>query len=554
MSKKIGVLVIWLFFVSMQMLEANYSFKVIVKYPFASEHYDTLGNIVSDSLVRFRPIKPIIFRSETESLYYESIADSGYAFFTFYNWQDNTPISPDNISRMAIDFPRTDRVIEVDGKITFEHLKYSDIDFRRSPSDIEIILPLTVYKDSFTIGSASWINVCNIAVMNDMHIGEGFLDFETAGWNDQDNNMNGNEVTWNNHNVVVAINNLNPDFTIVLGDLTQSGERSEFQRAKAILDELNNPYLPIIGNHDMWPYINYFPIGGEEANIPADCYLGEYFYNCYAMTYESIDSQIPNLQKAPEFGTSPNNYSYYLNLAFDYQNYKFIGVDFNSRNHAIWPNLGILPEADINFWSLNWVTQNVNNGRDAKRKLFIMGHHPLVNRWVNCFSASEISELRNAGLRNYQPLPYWIGGHVHGWAATRIDTIISNSDTVAIAFTLNDACKNGVYGWVSIYDKLYVRIWHTPPDPIYFDCIPAAVNFQTIYSYIGSENSYNCSRWDFGDGTGSYLRDPAHFYHLYDSFVKNFSVTLEVTAANGRKVSTRKIIRVIAMPYDLRTT
>ena len=239
MSKKISVLGIWLFLVFVQLLEATYSFKVIVKYPFTSEHSDTLGNVTSDSLTRFRPIKAILFRTEAESSYQESVTnDSGYAFFIFNNWHDNTPISIDNISRIAIDFPRTDEVIEVDGRITFKHLKYTDIDFRRSPGEIEIVLPWTVYKDSFAIGSSSWINVCNIAVMNDMHIGEGFLDFETHGWNDQDNYMDGNQVTYNNHNIVVRINTLNPDFVVVLGDVTDSGERSEFQRARSILGDL----------------------------------------------------------------------------------------------------------------------------------------------------------------------------------------------------------------------------------------------------------------------------------------------------------------------------
>jgi len=82
MSKKISVLGIWLFLVFVQLLEATYSFKVIVKYPFTSEHSDTLGNVTSDSLTRFRPIKAILFRTEAESSYQESVTnDSGYAFF-----------------------------------------------------------------------------------------------------------------------------------------------------------------------------------------------------------------------------------------------------------------------------------------------------------------------------------------------------------------------------------------------------------------------------------------------------------------------------------------
>ncbi len=154
MSKKIGVLVIWLSLVSMQMLEANYSFRVIAKHPFVSrQHYDSLGNVVFvDSLARFIPLRAIIFRTETESLYHESTTnDSGYTFFTFDRWTDNTLVTLDNIIIMAIDFPNTDRVIREGDRIIFEHLRYADIDFRRSPGEIEIILPMTVTKDEFTI-------------------------------------------------------------------------------------------------------------------------------------------------------------------------------------------------------------------------------------------------------------------------------------------------------------------------------------------------------------------------------------------------------------------
>ena len=175
-SKRILALVIFAFLVCSQIAEANYSCKVIVKYPFASRHqYDNLGNIIfSDSLVTSRLIKLIIFHAETESLYQEGVTnDSGYANFSFDRWADNTLVTIDNIIRLAIDFPNTDRVIRTDGKITFEHLKYPDVDFRKSPEEIEIILPMTVTKDEFIIGNTSWLNVCNFAVMNDMHISEG---------------------------------------------------------------------------------------------------------------------------------------------------------------------------------------------------------------------------------------------------------------------------------------------------------------------------------------------------------------------------------------------
>ncbi len=211
--------------------EANYSFKVIVKYPFASAKYDSMHQIIgADSMVRFRPLKVIIFRTETESLYQESVTDSlGCAIFLFDKWPDNTPVTLDNILKMAIDFPNTERVIRIDDKITFEPLKYCDVNFRESPKEIEIILPMTVYRQTFTIGNPNWLNTFNFALMNDMHIGEGFDDFGTCGWDDDTTSGQTNAVIQNNENVVTAINNTMPDFIAVLGDITGSGESSEFK-------------------------------------------------------------------------------------------------------------------------------------------------------------------------------------------------------------------------------------------------------------------------------------------------------------------------------------
>jgi len=203
MNKKYLLVVVLLLGGFLRIAGAVYSFKVMIKYPFITEYYgdDSSGNVVviSDSLARRVPIRPIIFRTETESLYQENVTnDSGYAIFTFDVWKDNTTVSPDNISRMAIDFPNTDKVIRTEGKITFEHLKYFDIDFRESPNEIRIILPMTVTKDEFTIGSPFWLNVFNFAVMNDMHIGDGIIDFGSNGWDDDTIAGQTNEYIQNN--------------------------------------------------------------------------------------------------------------------------------------------------------------------------------------------------------------------------------------------------------------------------------------------------------------------------------------------------------------------
>ncbi len=52
---------------------ADYSFRVVVKYPFSSSHFDTLDNWVSDSLVRYREIKLTISNKGFPCLYHLQI-------------------------------------------------------------------------------------------------------------------------------------------------------------------------------------------------------------------------------------------------------------------------------------------------------------------------------------------------------------------------------------------------------------------------------------------------------------------------------------------------
>ena len=49
---------------------------------------------------------------------------------------------------------------------------------------------------------------------------------------------------------------INVNFVAVSGDLTDSGERSEFLKFKEIMSALDIPYIQLIGNHDVWPYVD----------------------------------------------------------------------------------------------------------------------------------------------------------------------------------------------------------------------------------------------------------------------------------------------------------
>lgn len=50
--------------------------------------------------------------------------------------------------------------------------------------------------------------------------------------------------------VINEVNDLNPDVTIITGDITENGYYMEFERAAEYLDTLDTPLLVIPGNHD----------------------------------------------------------------------------------------------------------------------------------------------------------------------------------------------------------------------------------------------------------------------------------------------------------------
>jgi len=52
--------------------------------------------------------------------------------------------------------------------------------------------------------------------------------------------------------VITELNKQGVDFSVAIGDLTQSGREEQFHQVKAELDQLSSPYEVILGNHDMW--------------------------------------------------------------------------------------------------------------------------------------------------------------------------------------------------------------------------------------------------------------------------------------------------------------
>jgi|GEM_PF-3500560 len=82
-GKLIAILILLTTLVSFT--HASYSLKITVKFPFITTHLDSLGNEISDSLVRYREIQVTIYRTDfLDSLLQEYITNNtGETFFSF---------------------------------------------------------------------------------------------------------------------------------------------------------------------------------------------------------------------------------------------------------------------------------------------------------------------------------------------------------------------------------------------------------------------------------------------------------------------------------------
>ncbi|MDD5747583.1 MAG: IPT/TIG domain-containing protein, partial [Actinomycetota bacterium] len=270
--------------------------------------------------------------------------------------------------------------------------------------------------------------------ISDLHIGEGYEDYGTAGYDDSppagDEGTSAQRlreaVNWVNANA--AIQNIR--LVVITGDITDSAEKSEFMKAKEILDSLQIPYVPILGNHDIWPYTQ-----SSEAPSP---FGDEYFKNIFSEQFEKLKNTLPNWDDGTRLEKIWNGEfscdSYFQNYAFDYAGYHFICNDFNTRQHALAGSKGAMPYTnlyDFEGGTWHWYKNHLKDyDFKAARNIVNLTHQPLCVTtggaiFSFCFSQSdydEVTEFLYQGTESGvgEMLPYykfyqglWIAGHMH---------------------------------------------------------------------------------------------------------------------------------------------
>lgn len=259
----------------------------------------------------------------------------------------------------------------------------------------------------------------SFSIITDLHIGRGYPDYGGGGWNDA--GISGqnyylterlsNTVKWIKENRV----RYNIKFVVVLGDIADSGEYSELEKAKSILDDLDKsgvPYVPVIGNHDVWPHTK-----DQEADYPeSDHHFRKIFIEerLGVLTDYFDDWDSPLIMQKAEWGVGPwkKEWTAYLqNYAFSYNGIKFIALDCVARE----PFLGVGPGvgADAVLWdsTLVWLTANLQAGQPT----IMFSHHPFLWNEATAFSALEMVTIAEAIRISNADVKASFAGHIHGY-------------------------------------------------------------------------------------------------------------------------------------------
>ena len=246
----------------------------------------------------------------------------------------------------------------------------------------------------------------SFAVISDLHVGEGAPETEYKGEE--------YPLTARARQAVARINAIaqeeNIAFVFVTGDLTGSAQAAQFAKAHEILAGLSVPWFPLLGNHDVWTYS-----ASTEASAPAGDQL-------FAQTFAD---RFAGVVHEDEMTTDPRHHCPVRLQNFEVRkgDFVFIGLDWNTRKHAMLGNKGSMPNADMHDFpggTLPWLRERLAALPPTTKRVFFFQHHPFRIRppipdEEFSFGPIEKDKFR-AAISAAPPLSRYFGvfdGHTH---------------------------------------------------------------------------------------------------------------------------------------------
>ncbi|MCS6980953.1 MAG: metallophosphoesterase [Flavobacteriales bacterium] len=285
--------------------------------------------------------------------------------------------------------------------------------------------------------------------LTDLHVGQGLntRDYGSPGWADSLSHTKGGYAAERLQKVVRRVNacvhRCPKSLVLISGDLTDSGEPSEFQHVREILDSLQAPWVPLLGNHDVWPYIRF----GDEATGPmGDSILNvifEYQFRKLARLFPFHEDQRHTFCQDGHSGHRVRLHNY----SFTVEGRRFVCLDFNPRYHTKLSEPGIGPEAWLHpqpcgTWA--FLSRQLEQAWKAGQRVTLVSHHPPLTLRLGkkqyAFTPTQRRQLLTL-LRRYKgTVDSWLCGHFHRSARYRLPgTGIRVYETRA-----NICSKNGV--------------------------------------------------------------------------------------------------------------
>lgn len=265
--------------------------------------------------------------------------------------------------------------------------------------------------------------------ITDTHVGQGMpdRDYGSPGFLDSLSEKHGGYATERLRAVVQNINNhvagREPIMVFLSGDITDSGELSELLHARQILEDLKMPYVPLIGNHDAWPYTRY----GDEA--PAAC--GDSLMNCvFEVQFQKLKSLVvfhEDQRHSPCFDSLSGLHSFLQNFAFSAYGWRFVFLDFNPRYHVHALEPGIGPEVFLHSQpcgTLAFLRRQLAAAQSEGEPVCLVSHHPPMTLKIfgkqYAFTHRQKKELLSI-LKAYRGVArLWLCGHFHRNARYRM--------------------------------------------------------------------------------------------------------------------------------------